>query len=215
MVELPAGDGQRRRQPKDFTVIAFGESNDAALQQSLAEPGRVGNGQSPHQPFPAHRQLRLEIDSPLVRAFYEPESFQFGDCREGGGAAERVAEEGAGVQRLAVRFRPAIHDTGAADAGGQGESTGEGFADADDVGNRAAVFAREPFSSAAKAGVNFVADQHQPVPVAECAQAGEEIGRGNVDAAPALDGFHEDGPVVIAPAQGGHLAEGGVIHKPA
>ena len=71
-----------------------------------------------------------------------------------------MALEGAGVNGFAGGGRPGgVHHIRAADAGGERKTAGQRLAQADQIRHHAAVLAGEPFSRAAKAGVNFV--QHQ------------------------------------------------------
>ena len=111
----------------------------------------------------------------------------FLDLRQSHGAADGMAQEGAGVDGFAGGARPGgIHHIGPADAGREGKSAGEGFAQANHVGHDAAVLAGEPFAGAAKAGVNFVKYKQRAQLVAKFAQQGEKAGGRNVDAAAGL-----------------------------
>ncbi len=80
--------------------------------------GRRRQGSDPrHKPF-----------SQPSGAGHEPLGDDLIDLSEGSGAAGWVAEEGAGMDGGAPAFRPGRHDLGAADAGGEGESAGQGLA---------------------------------------------------------------------------------------
>ena len=80
---------------------------------------------------------------------------------------------------------------GAADAGRKRKAAGQRFAEANHIGNHAAVFAGEPFSGAAEAGVNFVEDQQRAVFVAQFAEQRQKFRRRNVDAAARLNRFDQ------------------------
>ena len=97
------------------------------------------------------------------------------------------------MDRLAGRDGPCgIHQIGAAHAGGKRKSAGEGFAEADQIGKHAGVFAGEPFSRAAKAGVNLVENEQRTKFVAQFSQQRQEFQRRNVDAAARLDRLDEN-----------------------
>ena len=82
-----------------------------------------------------------------------------------------MAEKRARVNRLARGRGPrGIHHVRAADAGGERETARERFAEADEVGDRERVFAREPASGAAEARVNFIDDQQRAVAIAQAAE---------------------------------------------
>ena len=99
-----------------------------------------------------------------------------------------MAEKGAGVNRLAGRGRPrGVHQIGAAHAGGKRKAAGQRLAETDQIGNDAAVFAREPFSSAAKAGLNFVENHQRAGLVAQFSQERQKFLRRNIAAAACLD----------------------------
>ena len=77
-----------------------------------------------------------------------------------------------------------IHDVGAANTGRKRETAGERLAQADEIGRDTAVFAGEPFSGAAKAGVDFVEDQERVLLVADSAQPRQEFMRRDIDNRP-------------------------------
>ncbi len=66
-------------------------------------------------------------------------------------------------------------------------AAGEGFAEADDVGSYAGLFAGEHRAGAAEAGEDFVEDQQDVVALAEFFNFRENIGRVEFHAAGALD----------------------------
>src|ERR1035437_1744193 len=104
-----------------------------------------------------------------------------------------MAEEGAGVNRLAARCGPrGIHQVGAANAGRERETAGECLAQTDKVGHDAGVFAGKPFSGAAKAGVNFIENQQRTVFVAKFSQQRQKFLWRNIDAAACLHRFDEN-----------------------
>src|SRR6266540_2163311 len=105
-----------------------------------------------------------------------------------------MAEERAGVNRLASRLRPGgVHYLCAPDARRKWKSSGQGLAQADQIGHNPAMFAGEPCTRSAKAGVNFVENQQRAVLVAEGAQPAQKLWRRNVDPSPGLHRLHEDG----------------------
>ena len=105
-----------------------------------------------------------------------------------------MAEEGAGVNGFAGGGGPrGIHQLRAADAGGERKAAGEGFAQANQVGHHAAVFAGEPAAGAAKAGVNLVEDEQGAMFVAQPAEQRQEGRRWKVDAAAGLHGLDKEG----------------------
>ena len=89
----------------------------------------------------------------------------------------------------------------APDAGRERKAAGERLAEADEVGHDAAVFAGEPFSGAAKAGVNFVENQQRAVFVAEFAQQRQKFRRRDVDAAARLHRLDENRANPFAPEE--------------
>ena len=133
-----------------------------------------------------------EVASFLGHHFSGPGALEDLERFEGHRAADRVAEEGAGVERFAGGFGPGVHDFGLADAGGDGEAAAEGFAEADEVGDDAVPFASEGFSTAMEAGVDFIEDEEGVILIAPIAEAGKKIGWGDDFSAAALDGLHED-----------------------
>lgn len=118
--------------------------------------------------------------------------------RERHGAADWVAEEGAGVDGLAVRWGPSgAHDGVGADQSGEGEPSGEGLAEADEVGDDVFVFAGEPAAGSAKAGVDFIENEQGAVVARELGEFWKESRGRLTDPAAGLDGFDEDGPDVV------------------
>lgn len=107
---------------------------------------------------------------------------------EGGGDADGVAAEGAGVGA-----RNPVHDLGAGHADAEGHAGGDAFGDADDVGLDAGVLDGPPLAGAADAGLDLVGDEEDSVLVADAADLLEEVGRSDDVAAFALDGFEDDG----------------------
>ena len=64
------------------------------------------------------------------------------------------------MNRLALTRRPSgIHAVFAADAGGERESSGERFAEADEVGDGLGMLASKPAPGAAKARIDLIQDQ--------------------------------------------------------
>lgn len=129
---------------------------------------------------------------------------EFGEGVECHGAAERIAEESAGVERLAVAFWPCVHDAGATDAGGDGEAAAEGFAEANEVGVNVLRLVGEKRARAEEARENFIENENHAVLVAPAAEGREKFGRWDDDAAAALDRLDEDG----GDFSRGELAEG-------
>ncbi len=192
-------------------MLAFGQQNETFAQHGFDDAHRglavrrtVGGAQiqASHETHAANGEFTF--GAPQFGEFGQEEFAEFGgafgkflfadffNLRESHGAADRVAEEGAGVNRFTARGRPGgIHHVRAADAGGERETASEGFAEANDVRHDAAVFAREPFSRATEAGVNFIEHEERFVFVAQAAEQGKKFGRRNIDAAAALDGFNE------------------------
>src|ERR1039458_8183401 len=131
--------------------------------------------------------------SELRAAFAKFKPADFGNLRQRHRAADRMTEEGAGVNRLAFGWRPrSVHDIRAPDAGGKRKAAGERLAETDQIGHHAGMFARKPFSGAPKAGVNLVEDEQRAVPVAEFPQQRQKPRRRDIDAAARLNGFDEN-----------------------
>jgi hypothetical protein len=90
-----------------------------------------------------------------------------------------VAKKRAGMDRFSGRRRPgAIHEFRSPSARGQRESARKGFPNANEVRNRAAVFASKPASGASEAGVDFIDDQKRVELIAKFSQARKEAGGG-------------------------------------
>ncbi len=131
--------------------------------------------------------LEQKISKPRA-AFTQFQPADFRNLRQRHRAADRMAEERAGVNRLAGRGRPrGVHQIRAADAGGKRKAAGQRLAEADQIGNHAAVFAGKPFSGAAKAGVNLVENQQRAVFIAKLSQQRQKFLRRNIDAAARLN----------------------------
>ncbi len=125
------------------------------------------------------------------------EVFLFEDVEDGGGdgGADRVAAEGAAVGA-------GLEERGEAGFGehaGDGDAAAERFAEGHDVGDDPPAVAvvvelvSEVGAGTSAAGPDFIEDEGEVVLIAEGANAGEEVGIGDVDAALALDGFDEYG----------------------
>ena len=143
-------------------------------------------------------QRQAEPRAPIAE--FQPADFR--DLRERHRAADGMAEERARMNRLAARLRPGeVHHVRAPHARRERETTGQGFAQADQVRHDAAVFARKPFSGAAKAGVNLVQDQQRALLVAQAAQQRQKLWRRNAAAGAALNRFDEDGADFLAAEQ--------------
>ena len=154
--------------------------------------GRVGGGfavgqtqfDSGHQTQTAHGDLQFGIgnlrlssasrnSAEFRAAFGKFALLNFLDLRQRHRAANGMAEEGAGMNRLAARRRPCgVHQVGATDAGRKRKTAGERLAQTNQIGHDAGVFAGKPFSGAAKAGVNFIENQQRPVFVANFRSSG-------------------------------------------
>src|ERR1035437_9832557 len=63
------------------------------------------------------------------------------------------------------------------------------------------MFAREPFSGAAKAGVNFIENQKRAMFVAKFSEQGQKFFWRNIDAAARLNWFNENGTDTFAPEE--------------
>ena len=138
-------------------------------------------------------QFAQQKFSKLRAAFAKFKSFNFRNLRQRHRAADGMAEKGAGVNRLAGRGRPrGVHQVRAADAGRKRKAAGERLAEADQIGNHAAVLAGEPFAGAAKAGVNLVENQQRAVFVAKFAEQRQKFRRRNIDAAARLHRLDEN-----------------------
>ena len=137
----------------------------------------------------------LQLATELFASLHQPKSSNLGDLRQCHRAANRMAEKRARVNGFTRGRRPGcVHQVGAPHASGQRKSTGERFAEANEVGHGLCVLARKPFSRAAHAGENFVNDQEHARLVADAAQHRQKFPRRNVDAAAALNWFDENGP---------------------
>ena len=134
-------------------------------------------------------------------AFAQFQPLDFRDLRQRHRAADRIAEKGAGMNRLAARRRPGgVHEVGAPDAGRQRKAAGERLAEADEIGHNAAVFAGKPFSGAAEAGVNFVENQQRAdARRTVSGSSRQKFRRRNVDAAARLHRLDENRADPFAP----------------
>ena len=85
----------------------------------------------------------------------------------------------AGCRRRCCRARPCgqVIDALAGDHGAQRHAGGNALGGADDIRLDAKVFDRPPLAGAAHAGLDFVGDQQDAVPVAQFAQGREETRR--------------------------------------
>src|SRR5207249_933617 len=92
-----------------------------------------------------------------------------------------------GMNRLAFRLRPTIHHPRTTNARRHREAAGHSFAEAHEIRHDVPMLARKPPARTAEAGVDFVEDQHKPVPVTKPSQRGQEIGRRYDDAAASLN----------------------------
>lgn len=124
-----------------------------------------------------------EFSGALSEVFGEDEV----DGCERGGAADGVA----GVAGGHAERRVKVEDVGTAGDGGEGEGTGDAFAEDGEVGGDAVVLEAPELARAAKAGLNFVEDEQGFFAGAPLAEAAHEIGRGEGGTA-ALIGFHDD-----------------------
>ena len=93
-----------------------------------------------------------------------------------------------------------------------GDAAAEALGQRHDVGRDAEVLVGEPLAGAAAAGLHLVEDQQQLVLVGQLAQAGEEAGGRNADAAFALDRLDQDGGRLVVDQRddGAEVAERGV-----
>jgi len=201
--QLAGGNGQRRREADDVGGVAFGQEDEPAPQQRFHQGERApgGRGAVGVADFDAGQQA-LAADAQLGAAGVAGERRErgqqdtaqpgaaprqvqppdFPNLRQGHGAADGMAQKGAGVDGFAVGRRPrGVHEVGAADAGGEREAAGQGFAEANHVRDRSGVFAGKPFPGAAEAGVDFIQNQQGAVLVAEPAQEGQEARRGEYE----------------------------------
>ena len=166
-----------------------------------------------HQAEAARVNFKFQIwDFRLERLqFGEQESAEFGgafgqfqflnfrDLRQRHRAADGIAEERAGVNRLAARRRPrGVHQVRAANAGRERKAAGERLAETNQIGDNAAVFARKPFSGPAEAGVNFIGNQQRAGLVAQFPERRQKVRRRDVDAAARLHRLDEDRADVFA-----------------
>src|SRR5208282_6654384 len=101
-------------------------------------------------------ELLEQNSSKLGAAFAKFEPPDFGDLGQRHGAADRMTQKRARVNRLArCRGPRSVHHIGAANAGGKRKAAGECLAETDQVRSHAAMLAGEPFSGAAETGVNL------------------------------------------------------------
>ena len=104
-------------------------------------------------------------------------------------AGDRVAAE-----RAAEPARvDGVHDRRRAGHRRQRQAAAERLAGHEQVGLRVVVLDRPHRAGAADAGLDLVVDPQDPVPVAQLAQAGGEVGRHRDEAALALDGLEDHG----------------------
>src|SRR5258708_30469760 len=105
-----------------------------------------------------------------------------------------MAEKCAGMNRLASRRRPCgVHEFGATHAGRKRKAAGQRLAETNQIRNDIEMLAREPFSGAAKAGVNLIENQQRAIVVAQFSEHRQKFRRRNVDAAARLDRLNENG----------------------
>ena len=158
----------------------------------------------------------------LGAAFRQFPFFNLLDLRQRHGATDGVAEEGAGVDRLAPRRRPrVVHEVRASDAGRKRKTASERLAQANQIRHDSTVFAGKPFSGAAKAGENFIEDEQRAEFVANFPQHRQKFLWRNIDAAARLHRFDEDraNPFAVKkpandPFDGGDVAGlGGELHE--
>src|ERR1051325_1943894 len=102
------------------------------------------------------------------------------------------------MNRLAGRFRPAVHDFAAAYTSGNRETTSHAFTHTDQIGHHVPVFAGEPFAGSAKTGINLIEDQQKTVPVAKFPQARKKIVGRNDDSRAALDRFDQQSADIVS-----------------
>ncbi len=131
------------------------------------------------------RAKTSQVSALRSQSFY---FFNLRDLRQRHCAADGMTEKRAGVNRLAARRRPrGIHQIRATDAGGKRKAAGQRFAETNQIGNHAGVFAREPFSGATEAGVNFVEDEQRAEFVAKFSEQRQKFVWRNIAAAARLN----------------------------
>ena len=119
---------------------------------------------------------------------------QLFDLSQSHRAANRMTKESGGVDGFTIGGWPGlIHHGGGTHAGGERETTGEGFAEADDVRDGTAMLTGEPFTGAAEAGVNLIENEQGFVLITKPAHELEKTWRRNVDAAAGLHRLEQDG----------------------
>ena len=114
-----------------------------------------------------------------------------------------MADEGGGVDGLALRRAPGLHDLWQAQAGAERQAAGERLSDDEQVGLHALVVGREPLAGAAEAGEDLVEDEEDAAGAGHFAEPGEPAFGRQVEAAADLDGLDDDGGDVAGARGGG------------
>ena len=145
-------NGERRRERQDVRRVAFRQQDETVVQQSFGHAdGDVGGGRAVvvEQLEREHQANAPRLAAPAAKPFGQAPEFiekqsahlgaalgqlarvEFAQGRYRHRAANRVAEERAGVDRLAGGLRPgAIHHIGTPNAGRERKAAGERFAEA-------------------------------------------------------------------------------------
>ena len=114
------------------------------------------------------------------------------DHGERGRTAQRVAEVGRRVQRLAARRRPCVDDVRPADRSRERRPARDRLSDAQDVRDDVLVFAGEHRPRSGEAGVDLIEDQDDFERIAQRAHAAQIARRRDDDPRPALDRFDDE-----------------------
>ena len=139
-------------------------------------------------------ELGFEVGAYFGDVFEEVGALDLVDDGDGDGTGERTTAEGGAVHAGGDGCRGAL----GREHGADGEASGEGLGDRDDVGHCVEVLKAEPLAGASEAALDLVGDEEGSGGVAELAGGGEELGRDGVDASFALDGLDEDGADVCS-----------------
>ena len=142
------GDGQRRHELRDLAIGAAGQDEDAAAARGGYPGGGGAAGMqldAPEQAAAADAGYRRQARVPAGQASLEPRCETGGarrqlllldhlEHRQGGGAGQRVGEEGGGVERLARGAPDPGSSSRLAEHGGDRQAAAKGLAAAQEVG---------------------------------------------------------------------------------